>query len=310
MLINALIVKGTEYTVPWCVGIMTDVTRNDGSLITSRTGTEASEKFENDASLSAKYLAVSGSVSTQYATEKAFRRENQYAFYSLNSETYQAALREYSDLLNEDALKTRMKQLPKPFNPTNASEVKQWKDFFATFGTHVIVNCTYGARFQLVRLHAPKKSQSLTMCNNIQNVWASNSESSVNTRFALDVQASFNGVTSGGKVDEHVKDESQYKDFEAFMQKVVSVEGGDKELAVSLAVDPTQYDVYKEWAKTVSQSPNLSSFEVIELWALLRDAKTKALRDAADAAEDAFIYLSTHKDVYETRVTMSIESDW
>ena len=128
---------------------MTDVTRNDGALVTFRTGSEASEKFENDASLSAKYLAVSGSVSTQYATEKSFRRENQYSFYSLNSEVYQASLREYADLLNGDALKSRVKQLPKPFDPTKPNEVKDWKDFFATFGTHVIVNCTYGARFQL-----------------------------------------------------------------------------------------------------------------------------------------------------------------
>lgn len=138
------------YNVPRCIGVAQDVNNIQGNYITYRSGSEASSSFQAEASLSVRYLAVSGSASASYATEKSFRQENQYAFYSFNADTYAASLRDYADLLNESALKRRIADLPVPFDGSNSDHVKQWRDFFSSFGTHVIINCSYGARFQLV----------------------------------------------------------------------------------------------------------------------------------------------------------------
>lgn len=127
-----------------------DVNNIQGNYITYKSGSEASQSFQVDASLSVRYLAVSGSASASYATEKSFRQENQYAFYSFNANTYSASLRDYADLLNESALKKRIEELPIPFDGSNDDHVKKWRDFFSSFGTHVIINCSYGARYQMV----------------------------------------------------------------------------------------------------------------------------------------------------------------
>ena len=138
------------YDVPRCIGVATDINTVQGEYKTSRSGTEASSDFQSNASLSVRYLAVSGSVSASYATQKSFRQENQYAFYSFNADTYGASLRDYLDLLNESALKKRINELPKPFDGSKEEHVRQWSGFFASFGTHVIINCSYGARYQMV----------------------------------------------------------------------------------------------------------------------------------------------------------------
>jgi hypothetical protein len=94
------------------------------------------------------------------------------------------------------------------------------------------------------------------------------------------------------------------------MQRLVSIQGGDQRLAGSLGADPTQFDVYKEWAMSTATYSDLGNMNVVEIWSLLRDAAAKELRDAADTVEDAYRYLSSHTDIHRTRVTLSIESDW
>jgi hypothetical protein len=96
-------------------------------------------------------MAFSGSVSTSYSVEKTFRRDDQFALYAFNASLFGAGLRDYADLLNETALEKRLKEMPHPF--TSATDtVKEYKNFFASFGSHVIINASYGMRFQLVRL--------------------------------------------------------------------------------------------------------------------------------------------------------------
>ena len=94
------------------------------------------------------------------------------------------------------------------------------------------------------------------------------------------------------------------------MQRLVSIQGGDQKLASSLGADPTQFDVYKEWAMSTATYSNLGNMNVVELWSLLRDATAKELRDAADSVEDAYRFLGSHTEIHRTNVTLSIESDW
>lgn len=147
-----LCLDGVMYDVPRCIGV-SQYNRSDGNYVTYKTGSEASSSFKTEASMSVRYLAVSASASASYALDKTFKREDQFAFYSFNADTYLASMRNYADLLNEAALKKRLDDLPKPFNGDNDKNLSEWKDFFASFGTHVIINASYGARFQLVRYH-------------------------------------------------------------------------------------------------------------------------------------------------------------
>ena len=94
------------------------------------------------------------------------------------------------------------------------------------------------------------------------------------------------------------------------MQRLVSIQGGDQRLAASLGADPTQFDVYKDWAITTATYSGLTNFSVVELWTLLRDAASKELRDIADMVEDAYNYMGSHTSPYRTQVTLDIESDW
>jgi hypothetical protein len=98
-------------------------------------------------------MAFSGSASASYSVEKTFRKDEQFALYAFNSSLFGAGLEDYADLLNEDALAKRLKEMPHPF--TSAPDtVNKYKTFFASFGSHVIINTSYGMRFQLVRLQA------------------------------------------------------------------------------------------------------------------------------------------------------------
>ncbi|KAG9218284.1 hypothetical protein CCMSSC00406_0009904 [Pleurotus cornucopiae] len=278
------------YNVPRCIGI-SSINSVNGAYTTYKSGSEANSYFEADASLSVRYLGVSGSVSASYATEKMFRQENQYAFYSFNSSTYVAVLRDWADLLNETALKRRLETMPRPFDANNESHVNEWKEFFDSWGTHVILNATYGARYQL-------------------EVHASNSESSVNNRFSSSVQASYNGIMAGGDFDASVKSEEQYKTFTDFKQQNIAVKGGDANLSNRLGAIPSDYDLFIEWAESVASFSDLCNFTIIDVWTLMREAVAKELRDLAGDAEKAYKHLSSHRNVYQTQVTLTIESDW
>lgn len=141
---------GVVYNVPKCI-VVSPYESSDGSYVKFTTGSEAFDAFKTSGSMSARYLAVSANASASYALDKTFMKGNQYAFYSHNADTYRVSMKNYADLLNEAALKKRLDGLPKPFNENNDKNIGQWKDFFASFGSHVIINLSYGARFQLVR---------------------------------------------------------------------------------------------------------------------------------------------------------------
>ena len=97
-----------------------------------------------------RYLAVSTSASVGYSIDKNYRREDQWAMYSLNADTYLASLRDYADLLAHDSLLQWLEDLADINDGSNAAVVKAWRDFFSAWGSHVIIKAAYGARFQLV----------------------------------------------------------------------------------------------------------------------------------------------------------------
>lgn len=127
--------------MPKYIGV-SDYNVSNGDYVTYRTGSDASSSFEVDAKLSARYLAVSAGASTSYALEKSLKKEDQFAFYSFNAETYLASLRDYSKLLIHELLKERLDDMPK-FDGENEHSLTEWKDFFAYYGSHVILNARF-----------------------------------------------------------------------------------------------------------------------------------------------------------------------
>lgn len=142
-------VGDTVYDVTQSILVSTDVTSVQGTYITYSSGSEASSAFSANASLSASYLAVSGGASASYSIDKTFTSDNQYAFYSFNGDLYAAKLRNYLDIINERRLKARVETRPKPFDSSDKT-VQDYRDFFTSFGSHVIIGTSYGARYQLV----------------------------------------------------------------------------------------------------------------------------------------------------------------
>lgn len=102
-----------------------------------------------------RYFAVFGASSATYASERAFISGNQYAFYNLTNNAYQARLKDYVDLLNDNALLRGVRELTRPFVGTNPNILQQYKSFFERYGSHVLVDVNYGARFQMVCLTSP-----------------------------------------------------------------------------------------------------------------------------------------------------------
>ncbi|THU80325.1 hypothetical protein K435DRAFT_809971 [Dendrothele bispora CBS 962.96] len=283
-------IGGQTYSVPRIIGVSTDISHFEGSYLTYRTGSEASAAFQADASLGIRYLCVSGSVSASYAMQRSLRRENQHAFYSFNADLFSASLRDYVDSINEKALKLRVAQLPTPFDGSKPDHRKEYRDFFSSFGTHVIKYCTYGARCQL-------------------NVWASNSDSSVNEKFSANVNASYSGVFNA-ELSLDVKKEAQYKTFEEYKQADVTCQGGDLDKGTFFVTNPDSRQAYDDWVASTASNPNVTSFSTEEIWSLLRDASAQELRDIANELEHAFNHLKDHPEIHHTKVTLTIESDW
>lgn len=132
------------------IGVAADDDGNSGSYITFGDGNQASIAFSNDSSLALRYFAVTGDPTVAASTDKVFRRNNQYAFFNYNQNSYLATLRDYVDSINTTALLAGVRDLPTPFNGSNASTLQKYKDFFQRFGSHIVTKVRYGARLQLV----------------------------------------------------------------------------------------------------------------------------------------------------------------
>ncbi|KAG6369321.1 hypothetical protein JVT61DRAFT_15040 [Boletus reticuloceps] len=285
------IADGVEYDVPQAVRISQEPL-SQGTFVSYATGTDVQKAFRADAGLPARYLAVTGTdAAILLAQDRSFIREYQYALYSFTHSAYAARLADYDDLLNESALLRGVEDLPQRFNGDDERVLDAYKSFFERFGSHVIVNANYGARFQL-------------------NAWASNDNASVNAKFNTDVKAYFNGIPNGGQYDERVKSEAQYKVFLEYLQRIVTIIGGDSQLSSNLTSDPTRWATYAQWSATVyTGTPTNISFRTTAIWTLMSAFTNDTLKSYAESLNQAFTWILIHPRVYKTTVVFDIQSD-
>ena len=140
------------YSVPKDVSVTDDSQITRGEYLTFPNGREAASAFRADASYPLRYFAVSGTTSGAIAAQKSFLEDHQYAFFSYTQGSYSVRLRDYIGSLVEPPLIKGLEGVPKPFNPSDANGVRKYREFFRDFGSHVIHNVNYGARYPLVRL--------------------------------------------------------------------------------------------------------------------------------------------------------------
>ncbi|OAX36799.1 hypothetical protein K503DRAFT_772166 [Rhizopogon vinicolor AM-OR11-026] len=290
--VYSVTIENMTYDVPKSVSVLDDGSTTEGIFIYYPNGPEASAAFRADASLSMRYFALHGGSSTVEATQKSFVRDKQYAFFSFAKNKYSARLQNYADSLNKQDLLKGVKDLPTPFDGKNADTLKLYKRFFERYGSHIIISTNYGSRYPL-------------------KTWGSNQDATVNKMFTTDVKAAFSGIPEGGKFDATVMDQDQYKTFLGYLQKFISVSGGDQTIANKLANNTATYEEYEKWTNSTDSSrASLLSFRVIELWNLMSLSSEDTLVNYADQLSTAFSFIITNPEVFKTPVTLDIQTDW
>lgn len=93
------------------------------------------------------------------------------------------------------------------------------------------------------------------------------------------------------------------------MQRTVSVIGGDPELNKQITADPPHNDRFVEWAGTTAADSSLATMNVAELWLLMKDASKSELRELAPMVQEAYHYIVSHPQAFQTAVSLDILSD-
>ena len=141
-------------------------------------------------------------------------------------------------------------------------------------------------------------------------MWASNDFPEVNKVWATDVNAEFGGIPSGGVYDPSVQSQAQYKTFREIMQKLVSVQGGNREYAPEIVVDPSSYSTFQAWTRTVVTRTSLLGMVTTELWSLMRSSINPDINKYAETVQEAFEFIIKNPKLYKTAVTLDVQSDW
>jgi len=120
----------------------------------------------------------------------------------------QVSFSEYGDNITEDVLRRLLGRL-RHFDSGDKSIIRQYRDLFSVIGTHIITEALYGSRLTLVsRIEYPHLIALITS-DLFWALWTSNTDSSVNTNFDLDIGASLYGLPFSGKFDADIKTSSQ-----------------------------------------------------------------------------------------------------
>ncbi|KAL8882062.1 MAG: hypothetical protein Q9192_007655 [Flavoplaca navasiana] len=284
---------GVSWIVPKGVDATADLAGPEQETRSFKSGDEAYQAMSGDTDVNARYYAVSGGVSAAYAVKKSLQRNYQYLMMAHNNIGVNVRFVEFDKAINEPMLRRRLDRIPK-FDANNQDTVEQYRILFSTIGSHIITGLNYGDRFQL-------------------QVWADNSNATVNKNFDADVGVEFNGLTSGGSVDAGIEGSSEFNAFEGTVQKTVTCKGGDEKLAADLQsdiYDPNVFKTYTAWAKTTGENPRLHSFQTMPLWQLISAANDSKVSGRVRDVESAFNWIVENPKQHITKATLTISSDW
>ena len=146
---------GIAYNVPESIEVRFNDDRDTGTYLTFPSGGDASDAFKNDPSVASRFFAITGDSTVSASLGRYLRNQNQFAFFSFSQNKYFADLKDIDSLLDIGTLRAGILSLPMPFNSGNADTLTKYKQFFESYGTHVITKARYGACMQLVSVRSP-----------------------------------------------------------------------------------------------------------------------------------------------------------
>ncbi|OAX36798.1 hypothetical protein K503DRAFT_801742 [Rhizopogon vinicolor AM-OR11-026] len=289
--IYSVTIDGMNFPIPRCISVSQNINSQTDTRI-YKNGAEAVNAMRQDVALASRFLAVTSTDVSNYPLDRWFPAADQFSLYYFHADNYLAGLQEYLDFLNESALREGVSRLPRPFTPDKEATVLAYKTFFNTYGSHVITNASYGARF-------------------LMNVWASNSHADVNENFNRDATAMVKGINDSWKYDQSVYQEIQYQTFNRLSQSWFTAYGGDPLLASALSTNQIDQDTFNKWSDSTTSNPDLVHIQTMPLWSLLQEADSKELRDRADDVQHAFQYLTSPQGKeFTTFFTFEVEATW
>jgi hypothetical protein len=260
------------------------------SLKVERGDSLASE-LSTSASLSASYCGVSADTSAQYNYSSSLNASNYYAVVSVDHSSFFLRLKGHKDTycnINTELISDADK-LPE-WKENDVSIYNRYVDFFKSWGTHVIKNCTYGARYQL-------------------KVETSSTDSKSKEEFGVHVGAEYNGVASvKGSAD--VKHSDEFKSYLKSRKFETQIYGGQSGSSLILGQAPDDegkyQDAWANWAKSVNDesADALVNISVDSIGNLLRGSSNPDHQRVSAKLISALDYL-TNLAVLECSVTIN-----
>ena len=137
-------------------------------LKTFDNGSQAAERIAESDLVGGSYKSVKGSVSSSASLKKQFDDKHSWAFYAYVFDVVSIDIDEYLPSLNVEGLKCALNSLPKWDTGTIPEEdtIKEYRDLFATSGTHIITAVNFGSRLELVR--SENRPLELSSANNFR----------------------------------------------------------------------------------------------------------------------------------------------
>ncbi|KAJ8080930.1 hypothetical protein PM082_017765 [Marasmius tenuissimus] len=246
------------------------------TFINFGSGDEALAAFKANLSLLPPLFSINGGTSLLGPVAKLHSPNIRYSYYSYRESRYMAKLGDCEKYLNHSLLLEGINQLPTPFNREDQSIVRKYKDFFASYGTHVVTAVEYGSIFQL-------------------QAWGSNENPEVNEAWIEDVKANYEGLPSGGEYDPRIKKTEQYKAYWDLKFAGAGCVGGEPPLAHTLLTEQT-YRALQEWAKTGAKNAEATIFSLSELWRLMEDSSEGEIVRYAHDIHEAYEWLLNNDD--------------
>ncbi|KAL0062990.1 hypothetical protein AAF712_010121 [Marasmius tenuissimus] len=144
-------VDGKTYDVPEAITVSNDIAGTvHETFINFGSGDEALAAFKANLSLLPPLFSINGGTSLLGPVAKLHSPGIRYSYYSYRESRYVAKLGDCEKYLNHSLLLEGISQLPTPFNGEDQNVKRKYKDFFASYGTHVVTAVEYGSIFQLV----------------------------------------------------------------------------------------------------------------------------------------------------------------
>lgn len=195
------------------------------------TGDDLKNQFKANASLSAKYLTMSGKLSADTALDARYQSTSMFALILDNYDAYVATLnmtKTFPQYMNPEFL-MGLQALPNSFDQSQESLSKPFLDFFERWGTHIITSVTYGQRFVI-------------------EVQETTSDQEIKKNFKANINAAYKNVLTEAHFDAGIEASQEFIRFQNDKHERVIIQGGDAQQHGALKASPLSRDAFIAWS--------------------------------------------------------------